>query len=272
MNNLSKRSLTSSLASCFALVLASASVAASTPDNLEDLIYQDYGWGAEQLRQRGYTEISSDYHHGKTVEYWWSSAKNLCVKAHADDKEGKYTAISKTSSTDCNQYHEEATKGDNTAAIAIGAAALIGAAILAHKSHERDDKHGDDSKSVAEFDRGYRDGLHHERYHNYNNTTAYSDGYNSGQQKRDEETRHRSRDGHHSGYQSYVSLDDLVGARAAGADSQMRSRGFKDTGGYKQDGKSYVLWHNAESRQCVSAVTQDGRIKKIEPVAEGNCL
>ena len=37
-----------------------------------------------------------------------------------------------------------------------------------------------DSQSVAEFERGYRDGLHREDYHNYNNTEAYSDGYGQG--------------------------------------------------------------------------------------------
>lgn len=98
---------------CLALALASGPVAAGTPDHLSDLLYQDYGWAAEQLRERGYTE-----------------------------------------------------------------------------------------KSVAEFDRDYRDGLHHDQYHDYNDTTAYSDGYNAGQRDRDEKTTHRSRYGHHSGYHS----------------------------------------------------------------------
>ena len=260
------------LAGVVALTLATGSVAARMPDNVSDLLYQDYGWGAGELRKRGYTEINSDYHNGKTVEYWWSGATNTCLKIHANDGTGKYEAISTTSSTDCNQYHKEANEGNNAAAIAIGAAALIGAAVLAHQSHQRDDKHGEDSKSVAEFDRGYRDGLHHERYHNYNSTTAYSDGYNAGQRERDEETRHRARDGHHSGYHSYVSLDDLVGSQAAGADSAMRSRGFSDTGGYKQGNKSIVTWYNDSTHQCVKAVTKDGRVKRIESIAEGNCL
>lgn len=260
------------LAAVAALTLAVGPVAARTPDNVSDLLYQDYGWGAGELRKRGYTEINSKHHNGKTVEYWWNGVSNTCLMVHANDNSGKYEAIATTSSTDCNQYHKEASDGDEGAAIAIGAAALIGAAVLAHQSHERDGKHGENSRSVAEFDRGYRDGLHHERYHNYSNTTAYSDGYNTGQQERDGQTRHRSRNGHHSGYHAYVSLDDLVGARASGADSEMRSRGFSDTGGYKHKHKSFVTWYNNQSRQCVQAVTKDGRIKRIESIAEGNCL
>jgi len=219
------------------------------------------------MNMRGYTIISSDYHRGKTVEYWWNPSTRTCVRMHKDDSTTKYDSISTTGSTDCNQYDKESTKNNTAAAIAVGAAALIGAAVLAHQSHQRDDKHGEDSKSVAEFDRGYRDGLHHERYHNYNNTTAYSDGYNAGQQERDEETSYRARDGHHSGYQSYVSLDDLVGAQASNADSEMRSRGFTD----QQGNKSFVTWYNSRTHQCVQAVTKNGSIKRIEPLAEGNC-
>lgn len=120
--------------------------------------------------------------------------------------------------------------------------------------------------------RGYRDGLHHQSYHNYNNTPAYSDGYGAGQRERDEQTSYRPSDGRYSGYHAYVSLEDLVGARASSADSAMRSRGFRDTGGYKQGNKSFVTWYNPNTLQCVQAVTRDGQIRRFESIDEGNCL
>ena len=252
------------------LSLAFAPANADVPGNLADIPYQGTEWGSEQLRFRGYTLMSSDYHEGKLYEYWWQAASSTCVQARATG--GRYETLGVTSSTDCNQYHQQATKNNNAAAIAVGAAALIGVAALAHKSHERHEKHGDDGKSVAEFDRGYRDGLYHQPYHNYQNTTAYSDGYNAGNQERYEQTSYRPNHGRYSGYQSYVSLDDLVGARGAGADSQLRSRGFDDTGGYKQGNKSFVTWYNRNTRQCVQAVTRDGRIQRLESIDEGNCL
>jgi hypothetical protein len=52
----------------------------------------------------------------------------------------------------------------------------------------------------------------------------------------------------------------------------MRSRGFSDTGGYKQGNRSFVNWYNSSTRQCVKTVTKVGRVKRIESVAEGNCL
>ena len=256
------------------LLLIAGPAVADIPDNLTDIVYQDVGWGSDQLRMRGYTYISGDHHNGKLHEYWWNGRDSTCIHARAGGS--KYEALMVTSATDCNQYHKPASASGNkdndaAAAIAIGAAAILGAAVLAHKSHERDDKYND-SKSVAEFDRGYRDGLHHQSYHNYSNTQAYSDGYSAGQQQRHEQTRYHGNDGRHSGYHPYVSLDDLVGANAASADSALRQRGFRDTGGYKQDNKSFVTWYNSQTRQCVQSVTKNGRIKHIDPINEGNCL
>ena len=236
---------------------------------LQDIVAQDTGWGSRELRSRGYTLISSHWQDGENIEYWWQGSSNTCIQARSAD--GRYGSLRTTGSTDCNQYHESATKNDNAAAIAIGAAALIGVAVLAHKSHERNEKHGQDSKSVAEFDRGYRDGLHHERYHNYDNTSAYSDGYSAGQQERDQQTDYRSGQGRHSGSHPYVSLTDLVGARASGADSELRARGFATTGGYQDGNKSVATWYNRRTRQCVNAITKDGRIKRFEDIDEGNC-
>jgi len=250
--------------------VAAGPALADIPDNLTDLVYQSAEWGNEQLGSRGYTFITSDYHEGQSYEYWWNGSSKTCVQTRAAG--GKYEAIRTTSSTDCNQYGSQSNKNDNAAAIALGAAALIGAVALAHKSHERDEKHGGDSQSVAEFDRGYRDGLYHQSYHNYQDTTAYSDGYNAGQRERDEETSHRPSNGRYSGYQQYVSVSDLAGARASSADSELRNRGFRDTGGYKQGSRSYVTWYNQRTRQCIQAVTQDGRIARFEDIDEGNCL
>jgi hypothetical protein len=212
--------------------------------------------------------MSSDWHDGKSYEYWWQASSNSCIQARASGD--RYEALTTKSATDCGQYHKQATNNDAAAAVAIGAAAIIGAAALAHNSHKRGDKHND-QKSVADFDRGYRDGLYHQPYHNYQNTSAYSDGYSSGSREREEQTSYRPRHGGYSGYQAYVSLDDLVGARASSADSDMRSRGFYDTGGYKQGNKSFVTWHNRSTHQCVNVVTQEGRIKRIDSIFEGNC-
>lgn len=269
MSNDLRRLPTACLVAGLSLALAAGPSAADIPDNLTDIVYQNTEWGADQLRMRGYTLTSSDYHGGKQWEYWWQAGSNTCVQARAHG--GRYEALQTTSPTDCNQYQQQATRDNKNAAIAIGAAAILGAALLAHKSHQRDEKHDQDSKSVAEFDRGYRDGLYNHPYHNYQNTQAYSDGYSTGNREREEQTRYRPNDGRYAGYHPYVALDDLVGARASSADSELRARGFADTGGYKQGNSSFVTWYNQRTHQCVQAVTRDGRIDGIQNLAEGNC-
>lgn len=169
-------------------------VLADIPDNLTDIPNRSTDSGSRQLRNRGYTFIDSDWHNGKLHEYWWNARENTCIHARADN--GAYEAVMYAGANDCNQYHEEATKSDDKAGAAIAAAAIIGAIALAHKSHHRQDDQGNDNYAgnehgMAEFDRGYRDGLHHDGYHNWNNTSAYSDGYHQGQVQREENQPHR---------------------------------------------------------------------------------
>ena len=224
------------------------------------------------MNNNGYTLISSDWHYDRNWGYWWQQSSRTCIRMQDDG--WKVTAIETTSGTDCNQKSDSSGEGGGMstgAKVALGTAAILGVAMLASKSHQREEKHDQDENSTAEFERGYRDGLHHERYHNYQNTSAYSDGYNAGQKKRDEDTRYRSNSGYHSGYQRYVSIDDPVGVRASSADSELRSRGFRNAGGYQQGNKSFATWWNEATRQCVQAVTKDGHIKRFESISEGNC-
>jgi hypothetical protein len=41
--------------------------------------------------------------------------------------------------------------------------------------------------------------------------------------------------------------------------------------GYRQDGKSFITWWNANTRQSVQAVTREGRMKRFERITEGAC-
>ena len=258
------------LVGCLALAIATGPLPAREPSNLADLAYQDSQWAQSELRKRGYTLMGKDHHGGAFFQYWWNAGKNQCVQVKHTD--GEVAEVNTTGATDCGQYHSDATENDDSAALAIAAAAIIGAAALAHDSHHRDGKHDGDSKSISEFDRGYRDGLYRNDYHNYNDSGAYSDGYSAGVDDRQERSSHKSHhSGHHSGYRSYVSVDDLQGARASSAESELQARGFSDTGGYKRGGASFVTWWNADTRQCVEIGTADGRVKSIEAISAGNC-
>jgi hypothetical protein len=145
-------------------------------------------------------------------------------------------------------------------------------AYLAHRSHERDEDKHKSEQQTAEFERGYRDGLYHQPYHDYNRSQSYVDGYNAGQQKREAETSYRSPYAYHSGQAAYVLLNDLPGARATYMDDDMQERGFVRKGGWQSGNAACGMWWNGSTRQCIQGVVSDGRIKSLNPIVEGNCL
>jgi hypothetical protein len=241
---------------------------------LSDLVNRSYGDAQRAMEQRGYTYIHGDNRGTKLWEYWWLQRDHLCARlAYVD---GQTTGVVEALPTDCNQQpasDPSKDRGMSTGAkVALGAAALLGVAALAHRSRKRDQERHRTEQQTAEFERGYRDGLYHQTYHDYNRSQAYVDGYNAGQQKRDAETSYRSPYGYHSGLAAYVNVNDLVGARGSSADDALNRRGFTSKGGYQSGNKSLVTWWNGNTRQCVQTVTKDGRIQSINPLYEGNCL
>lgn len=68
-----------------------------------------------------------------------------------------------------------------------------------------------------------------------------------------------------------VNLDDLEGMKARNLDSTMSERGFRNKGGYKQGSVSFTTWWNANTNQCVSVETREGRVDRVEAIFEGNC-
>lgn len=83
---------------------------------------------------------------------------------------------------------------------------------------------------------------------------------------------YRSPSGDYSGQTAYVSLNDLVGARATYIDDDMGKRCFVRKGGWQSGNAAYSMWWNAGTRQCIQGVVSDGRIQSPNPIVEGNCL
>jgi len=284
-SNFVSRAVKAPVAAALCLALAMPPAWAQTPDlRLSDLVNQGSDYAQRELRNRGYVFIHADQRGAKLWQYWWNARDNVCARvAHVD---GRASSIVDVSATDCNQYPQYTgqpaqqgstqsgdSKGMNNATkAAIAAAAIAGVAILAHRSHERDEEKHKNEQQTAEFERGYRDGLYHQPYHDYNRSQSYVDGYSAGQQKREAETSYRSPYAVHTGQAAYVPLNDLVGARAQFMDDDMRKRGFVRKGGWQSGNAAYSMWWNGSTRQCVQGVVTDGRIQSLNPIVEGNCL
>lgn len=75
---------------------------------------------------------------------------------------------------------------------AAAALAILGIAALAHhKHHYKDGYKPADDVETAEFERGYRDGLHGYPYWEYSQTRGYVQGYKAGENERNNSVAHR---------------------------------------------------------------------------------
>ncbi|UZJ39770.1 hypothetical protein OO185_01365 [Prosthecochloris sp. SCSIO W1102] len=89
---------------------------------------------------------------------------------------------------------KEGDGAQEAAVVAVAAAAILGVAALSHHDgHYPDGVRYENSSDKAEFERGYRDGLHNSARNNYNNTKAYRHGYKSGFDERDIRISHNQR-------------------------------------------------------------------------------
>lgn len=59
-------------------------------------------------------------------------------------------------------------------------------------------------------------------------------------------------------------IADLVGSRAAGAESEMQARGYVDVGGNN-------TWWNADKKQCVKVRVSQGRYASISEIKASSC-
>jgi hypothetical protein len=66
-------------------------------------------------------------------------------------------------------------------------------------------------------------------------------------------------------------LRDLVGARAAGGETQMEERGWVSTSAHKGAASSYVYWWNGRDKSCVRVATRDGRYDQITDTSATDC-
>jgi hypothetical protein len=253
-------------AATVAMVVAPVTAIAKTPGSVRDLVGARGSSGETQLEYRGFHLISGHVEDDSKISYWWNGNTKECIKVVTYD--GNYQSIDQTSNSDCNQ---KGGSGDKTAAIAVGAAALLGIAALVSKSHHRGDKDYDE-RGTAEFERGHRDGLYGQAYHNYSRSDAYSSGYDSGVRERAGQTSYRGGYNQGGGYSAYAEFNDLHGQERNYATGQLSSRGFTQLDNKRTDDNGrYMTYWRAASKQCLVVNSRNGYIYSIESVSARTC-
>ena len=203
-----------------------------------------------ELQSRGFAHVSTHKNsRGYAYSYWWNRDDDDCVKVEVYD--GRVETISDATDQDCGHH-----KGAAGAALGAVAGAAILGALIGHKSHHREGRDYDETKT-AEFERGYQDGLHHAQYHNYNRDDAYAHGYEKGADERRANLGHHHRRG---GYSRIAQFRDVEGMRGPRARDILRERGFTRVSRFGDDNTRYSILWRSESRQCVQLTIADGRV------------
>ncbi|MBB3989820.1 hypothetical protein [Croceicoccus naphthovorans] len=248
------------LTTAAAIGLAATPAIAKKAASLQDLNGARAAGAESELQSRGWKYV--DGHkggYGAAYSNWWHHDSRNCVQVEVMD--GHVMTINDVTAQDCG--HSEHGSGAGTAVAAVAGAALL-AALVSHKSHHHDDnKHDDDAEAEALYERGYTDGLHNVAYHNSGRSDAYSSGYSAGVDQRTANTGHHHGSG---GYRAKAEFKDLTGARAAGADSTLTSRGFANVDGFKSGSTAYTIWSRPQSNQCLQMTVADGHVYDISDI------
>ena len=258
--------------------LFAATVSANTPNDLRDLVDARASGGSMEMERRGYIHTGSSKGADRSYGMWWNPSSRTCVTVATLN--GRFDTITTSPAIDCNQsghgteYHgaHEQDSEVSGAALAIGAAAVLGAIALAHKSHHHDDnQHRNDYGYENEFERGHNDGLYNHHYDNYNNSSAYTDGYNSGVEQRDHNSSYRNHSGRYDrGYQPVGvqtgEFADLNGLGTRNAHSKMRDWGFERVDTMESGNTEYTIWYRRASGQCIQMTEANGRALDVRGI------
>lgn len=266
--------------------LAVAPLAAKKADSLRDLNGAS-GAGAEsELQRRGFAYVSGNKTENASNSYWWHAKDKDCVVVEV--MQGKVVTINDARAEDCG--HKSGSNDAAVAAAAIGAVAL-GAILLSRKDK---DKHRDeyqqdwqqvevhntqsgrmrifrkpdkDSRVRTEVREGTRlqnygcDRYNGESWCEVRTLDGRTEGWARDRYLRVSDYQNYPSDGQGSG--SPAQFADLNGARAAGADSTLRQRGFRNVDGFKSGSTAYTIWYRNASRQCIQMAVANGRVDSI---------
>lgn len=251
-----------------ATIIAFSLVAFAQANKLQDLVNARAGQAEGDLESRGYVVTNVDREGDNIYGYWWNQSAKKCVTVRTEN--GRYASITDTEPFDCNQKANSGMSTGAKTAVGVGAAAaIIGAIALTHKAHHHEDnKHFDDVNREAEYERGYRDGLYNNSYHNYSNSKDYSEGYGVGVAHRGRNLSYSSGRG---GYRPHVNVSDLVGSNGSSGQNELERRGFRNVDGFKSGSTAYTIWWNGRSQQCLQVAAADGLFDSIVAIEHPKC-
>lgn len=206
-----------------------------------------------QMNSRGYEYVKGNKSNRSSYTYWWSNSSNKCVICQTTN--GRIATVVNGRSMDCGKSNNQNQSYN-------------------HTDYGYNDNHRNDTEKQA-YRRGYHDGQRHSGSHeNYGSNVqmdAYNKGYAAGYNGREMDSYYSDNYGHtqnnynnhYNNSNSYAKWRDLVGQGAVLAYNRLRNRGFQERKSHTAGSKTYRIWSNRSTGQCIKTLSVNKRIAEI---------
>lgn len=238
--------------------------AQSAPRDVRDLVGARASSGETQLKSRGYKFVKTEEGDDRKWSNWWKKSTNTCITVTTVN--GRYDAILKTPSSDCNVGNDNNGGGNSDSldvSDLVGARASSGEAELNKRGYRfiKSEK-GDDRIWSNWWKRSTSTCINvvtvNGRYDAITKTPSADCNANNG--------NGGNGGGMGGGATAKVDVSDLVGARASSGESEMKSRGFRLVDSLRSGNTSYTIWWRQPSRQCIQVATAEGRYDSVTDI------
>lgn len=249
-----------------ALVFGASVFAQDTPRDVKDLVGARAAGGETSLKSRGYVFIKTTKSDDRSYSNWWKASSKTCLTVATFN--GRYDSIVSGPAEDCKK--ESVDSGNATSngapddvADLVGARAAGGETDLKSRGYRF-------IKTSKSDDRSYS---------NWWNATSktcltvatFNGRFDTIVSGPADDCKASSGGSASSGSSAQIDLSDLVGARGAGADTEMQSRGFRNTRSSKSGSASFTYWFNPDNRQCAMMTVRNGKVSSVTKSFDRSC-
>ena len=243
------------------LIFTVPAAAQDTPRDVRDLVGARASSGESALENRGYKFIKTTEGEDRKWSNWWKASTKTCLTVATVN--GRYDTIVSGPAADCQDQAGSgaASGGSDDFEDLVGARAAGGEAELKKRGYKF-------IKTVKQDGRAYSN------WWKASSKTCLTVATVEGRYDsivKGPKADCKSGGGNSSGSSSPVDLKDLVGSRAAGAETEMESRGFRNVNGRKSGSTSYTFWKNDDTGQCVQVAVRNGKVSSILRSNANNC-
>jgi hypothetical protein len=263
-----------------AALLTAATPLQAQDSRLGSLVKQPLPQAEQALQILRYTRAHADVSPQQRWDFWWNAQDNDCVLVVA--AQGSVVQVLNAPWSDCNLKGRALQRGDERARVVHAAAQSLGVEALEHRSHERDGKRFGDAASVAEFERGYRDGLNQLSDATRAKSKAYGSGREAGLNRRQRLAASGAFRGTGQAAAAAVvapaapvarSPAQMVGATDAELEVSMKAMGLKRVAFFMIKQEQFSRWGHAggQTAPCFQAASEGGHVTSFMEVAEANC-